>query len=224
MVNITGATGTGGSENRNATQSEKDRTQLGQSDFLELMTTQLQNQDPMKPMENGEFMAQMAQFSSASGIQELSQSFQEFQSSMTGNQALEAASLVGRKVTVESNTGHLPEQGSLEGSIQLDGNVGNLTVAVIDGSGQRVAEVPLGERSAGDVDFSWDGHDAEGERLPSGTYELVAETDTDDGVVTHPIRIAGEVTSVALAGNGKPPQLTVDGLGDISLTDVRKVQ
>ncbi|MCS4502815.1 Basal-body rod modification protein FlgD [wastewater metagenome] len=224
MTTVTGTSSASQQAAMSSSQAENDRTELGQQDFLKLMTTQLQNQDPMNPMENAEFMSQMAQFTSASGIQSLQSSFSDFQSSMTASQSLQAAGLVGRKVTAESDTGHLPQDGELSGTVELDAGVGNLTVSIVDGTGTRVAEMALGAQDAGSVDFSWDGENANGERLPSGDYQVVAETTTTDGVTTQPVRIAGEVTSVALAGNGRTPTLTVDGVGDISLSDVRKVQ
>jgi len=89
---------------------EKKRTEdVGQEQFLELMLAQLQNQDPLKPMENGEFLSQMAQFSSAKGIQEMSQSLDTFTQSLTSSQALQASSLIGRHVLVPNEMGYLEE-------------------------------------------------------------------------------------------------------------------
>src|SRR5690554_4565292 len=90
------------------------KNELGQEDFLKLMVTQMRNQDPFAPMDNGQFLAQMAQFSAASGIGELQKSFEAFQQSMAASQTLSAASLVGREVMVESPEGHLSEGGSLD--------------------------------------------------------------------------------------------------------------
>ena len=77
-----------------------EKKQLGQEDFMDLMLTQMNNQDPFKPMENGEFLTQMAQFSAVSGLKDIKESFQGLADTMQSNQALQAASMVGRKVLV----------------------------------------------------------------------------------------------------------------------------
>src|SRR5690625_1502858 len=105
MINLNGLTDSGDSQN---TRQQKAPGEIGQEDFLKLMVTQLQNQDPFSPMENGEFLAQIAQFTTATGIQELQQSFERFSSNIKTEQALQAASLVGRNVVVESDVGQLP--------------------------------------------------------------------------------------------------------------------
>ncbi|TAL42573.1 MAG: flagellar hook assembly protein FlgD, partial [Methylovulum sp.] len=74
-------------------------TSLSQDEFLKLMTTQMTHQDPTKPMQNGEFLSQMAQFGTVSGIQDLQQSFKDFSASISSDQALQASSLVGRTVS-----------------------------------------------------------------------------------------------------------------------------
>ena len=74
-----------------AAAKKKSSTELGQQDFLSLMTAQLKNQDPTKPLDNNEFMSQMAQFSTVSGISDLNKSFATFASSLYSNQSLQAA-------------------------------------------------------------------------------------------------------------------------------------
>ena len=80
-----------------------EKKSLGQEEFLELMMTQLQNQDPLNPAESGEFLSQIAQFGTVNGITELQQSFSTLASSLQSNQALQASTMVGRSVLVESN-------------------------------------------------------------------------------------------------------------------------
>src|SRR4051812_6621537 len=80
------------------------KQELGQGDFLRLMTEQLKNQDPLKPMESTQFLAQLAQFTSVQGIQNLNTSFGSLASSLTSNQALQGASLVGERVLVPSGS------------------------------------------------------------------------------------------------------------------------
>src|SRR5262245_53832534 len=95
------------------------RSELGQEDFLRLMITQFKNQDPFKPMENGEFLAQLAQFSTVKGLDDLNNSFGNLSSSVVSNQALQASSLLGRTVLVDGNMGNLDAGGQLSGAVEL---------------------------------------------------------------------------------------------------------
>ena len=84
-----------------ATTAKKADT-LGQADFMRLMTEQLANQDPLKPLSNSEFVAQLAQFSTVQGISDLNTTVNGFTASLTGDQVLKGASLVGHSVVVPS--------------------------------------------------------------------------------------------------------------------------
>ncbi len=97
----------------------KENDELGQAEFLELMTAQLRFQDPLEPMENGDFLGQIAQFGTVSGINELNTTFNSLNSSFQSNQALQASTLVGRKVLVPSEIGYLGATGGLSGSVEL---------------------------------------------------------------------------------------------------------
>jgi len=85
---------------------ENSRTELGQQDFLELMITQFKNQDPFEPMDNGDFLGQLAQFSTVSGIESLNQGFAGLSESMQSDQILQAASLVGHTILASTPVGH----------------------------------------------------------------------------------------------------------------------
>ena len=86
---------------------EKSKDDLDQSEFLKLMLTQIKYQDPLKPMEGGEFLSQLAQFGTVSGIAALQSSFDVFASSLQSNQALQASTMVGRTVLVPGNVAAL---------------------------------------------------------------------------------------------------------------------
>ena len=101
---------------------------LGQADFLTLMITQFQNQDPFEPMDNGEFLGQLAQFSTVNGISSLNTAFSGLASSMQDNQALQAAGLVGRSVLAVTDVGSLADDGSLRGGLELESSAGNVQV------------------------------------------------------------------------------------------------
>ncbi|MGB5260887.1 MAG: flagellar hook capping FlgD N-terminal domain-containing protein, partial [Gammaproteobacteria bacterium] len=111
-------------------------TELGQEDFLKLMTTQLKNQDPFEPMENGEFMGQLAQFGTVSGIEEIRTEIQNLAGSLVSNQAMQASSMLGRAVLVPTGQGVLTSGGSIDGAVELPNSVASMNIGIYDQSGQ----------------------------------------------------------------------------------------
>ena len=99
--------------------TESGRDELGQEDFLTLMITQFRNQDPFEPMDNGDFLGQLAQFGTVNGIEQLNSSMAGLTGSIQNDQALQAASLVGRGVLAQSNAGYLPDGGQMTGAVEV---------------------------------------------------------------------------------------------------------
>lgn len=196
---------------------------LGQEDFLRLMLAQLRHQDPLSPMQSGEFLTQIAQFTTATGVGKLQSAFEGFEDTMQAGQALRAASLVGRKVMVSSSTGYLPPDQPMTGSVQVPAAVENLAVTVRDSAGQVVRRIEFGSQTAGDVPFAWDGRGADGERLPAGSYRVSAQTEIAGEPFALEVLSAAEVRSVLLTRGDEPPRLNLEGLGELSLAAVRQV-
>jgi len=175
---------------------------LGQEDFLDLMVAQLRNQDPMKPMDNGDFLGQMAQFGTVSGIDELQKSFESFSSSISSGQALQAANLIGHQVLAETDVGSLAEGGTIEGIISIPSSSPSVSVSVYNEAGQVVRQVDLGSRSSGDVTFSWDGTDNNGNAMPAGSYRISAEALYEGNSEALAVSASSLVSSVTLNPNG----------------------
>lgn len=199
------------------------KEQLGQSDFLSLLTTQLANQDPFDPMDNKEFISQMAEFSSLSGMDELNQNFNALASSLNSNQALQASALVGRSVMVPTSVGHLGEEGGIEGRVSLQQSTQNIWAEVKDASGQVVRRFEMGSFSQGDLEFEWDGLSDSGERMPEGVYSVnlygqVGGTTEQLGTV-----IKAQVNSVNLGGSEGQIVLNLTGLGQVNLADIEEI-
>lgn len=203
--------------------ASSDRQQLDQQDFLHLMLAQLRNQSPLSPMESGQFLTQIAQFTTATGINELQNAFEGFKETMQVTQALRAASLVGHKVLVASDSAYLPSDESMTGSIRVPSAVDKLTVTVRDAAGQVVRRLELGSQQAGNVPFTWDGRNADGERLPEGTYSVSAQAQIDGQPVALEVLSAAEVRSVLLSRGDEPPRLNLEGLGEVSFATVRQI-
>lgn len=203
--------------------AENKKDELGQDDFLKLMTAQLNNQDPMKPMENGEFLSQMAQFGTVDGINKLQQSFNQLSGALHSNQALQASSLVGRSVMVPSDQALLVPGENVVGSVELPEAATDVKLKVFDQSGELVKTIELGTHEAGKVNFQWNGLDESGETMPPGTYEIkaVASIDgTDEGVST---LVRTNVDSVTLGNGQEGLTLNLRGIGTVSFADVREL-
>ena len=201
-----------------ATTAKKADT-LGQADFMRLMTEQLANQDPLKPLSNSEFVAQLAQFSTVQGISDLNTTVNGFTASLTGDQVLKGASLVGHSVVVPSESLALPASGKATGLVMSSG-AGKVTFEITDASGVVVDTIEAD--ATGETAFSWDGVKANGERAPEGTYSIKATHTATDGTATAlNTYVDATVDSVTIGSDGL--YLNLPGLGTAPLDYVLRI-
>ena len=205
------------------TANVKKDTSLGQEEFLKLMVTQLKNQDPLEPMENGDFLAQMAQFSTVSGIGDLQTSFSDFASSVANDQALQAANLVGRNVFVPLEEGLLPAGGTIQGELELPASSSDVNLRVYDSNGQLIRTVPLGMQGAGPVQFVWDGKLDDGTYANPGAYRIEALARLDGENFGLETNLMAQVESVTLGGVGRGLELNLTGLGSVGINSVSRI-
>jgi flagellar basal-body rod modification protein FlgD len=196
---------------------------LDQADFLALLTTQLANQDPFDPMDNKEFIAQMAQFSSLAGMNELNENFGALASSLTSNQALQASALVGRSVMVPTGVGYLEPGGRIEGRLALEQPTQNIWAEVKDSAGQVIRRFELGSYSAGDLEFSWDGLADDGTQMPEGVYSINVYGQVGGTTEQFGTLMKAKVGSVNLGGANGQVVLNLTGLGQVNLADVEEI-
>jgi flagellar basal-body rod modification protein FlgD len=203
-------------------QQEVDRNKIGQDQFLKLMTTQLQNQDPFKPMENGEFLGQIAQFSTVSGIQDLQKSFSSFSTSMIPNQGLQAASLINRQVLVPSDVMPLNENG-MTGAVDVPAPATSVRVSVFDTAGQLVNNFDLGAMGPGVSRYTWDGTLADGTRAPAGQYKVAvsAVVGGENLALQHFADLP--VESITFGKDSSEINVNVRGLGSRSFSDILQI-
>ena len=169
--------------------------------FYNLLVTQLTNQDPLNPMSNSDLSAQMAQFSTASGIQSIQQSMATLTTQLAQQQGLQAANLVGHNVIFDSNSMSLGASGGTAGGFTLGGAANSVQVQVLDSSGQTVDSMNLGALPAGVQSFSWDGLDSAGKAAPAGKYTFnVNAVDASGKTVTATPFGTGTVQAVMLNG------------------------
>ena len=196
---------------------------LGQDDFIKLMTTQMNHQDPMKPMENGDFLSDMAQFSTVSGLKEIKDSFNSLATSLKSSQALQASSMVGRKVLVPGSMSTFSEGTPMKAAVELENNVTDLKVAIIDDKGALVKEISIGDKAAGVAHFSWDGMLSADKKAMSGNYSIRAIGNIDGKSESLKTLISDTVQSVSLGQGGQGVSLTLANAGSATLADVKEI-
>lgn len=198
-------------------------SELGQDAFMTLMLEQLKNQDPLKPQENGEFLAQMAQFSTVTGINEMQASIDNLAASMNHYQVLQSASLVGHSVLVPTNQFNLTDDNVIEGVYENQYSATNLTASIYNTGGELVHTIELGAASAGEHSFSWDGLLEDGERADPGTYSVTVSYGTGDDVAVADVQIQQIIDSVNFStGDGEILLNTEDGQS-LSLSDISQI-
>ena len=205
------------------TTTRKKEDSLGQADFLRLMTEQLKHQDPLNPMQNSEFLGQLAQFSTVQGIQGLQKTMDGFTSSLGTDQMLRGAALVGRDVLVPSAKLSLGADGNASGAVAAPGP-GKITLDITDANGQSVRKITLDAAKEGEVSFEWDGKDAAGNRLPAGAYGIKASYSDGktDATTTLNTYVEARVQSVTVGTDGI--YLDLPGLGTAPLDYVLRIR
>ncbi len=207
--------------------------ELGQRAFLELMITQLENQDPLSPQDNAEFISQLAQFSSVESLDTLNTNFDQFANSFVANQALQASTLVGRSVTVPTEQTMLESGGLVSGSVDVPASSSDMQINIYTENGELVDQIPLGIQTAGEMVFRWDGMSAEvngelidwrsshTEGVSPGIYRFEVTTTLDGETSQLGTALSANVNSVTVGANG---QLTLNlaGIGSVSLAEVKQ--
>ncbi|MEQ1635483.1 MAG: flagellar hook assembly protein FlgD [Methylococcales bacterium] len=197
---------------------------LNQAQFLKLMTTQMTHQDPSKPMENGDFLSQMAQFGTVSGIQDLQKSFSEFASSVGSGQSLQAAGLVGHSVLAPATEGLLETGKALKGEVTLTDSTTNLTLKVVNKkTGEEVQTLQLGTQAKGSVPFSWDGLNDKGQMADPGNYKVVASATVGDKDTVMETQLQARVESVTMGSGTNGLNVNLAGGNSVSFNQVKQI-
>lgn len=196
---------------------------LGKNEFLNLLVAQLNNQNPLEPQGNGEFIAQLAQFSTLEGVEKLNTSMGALLSGYQSSQALQASSLVGRKVIVPAEKAVVDTSETFKANALLPVSSSNVYVNVYDNAGATVNRINLGQQSAGSVSFMWDGKDSSGNLMPPGTYRFEAQATYEDGTKGLYTLLPANVDSVTLGQNGGGLMLNLAGLGSVPLAQVQMI-
>jgi len=197
---------------------------LDQEDFLKLLTQQLAQQDPSKPVDNDTMISQMASFSTVEGIGQMTKQFESLNSVMTSSQALQASALVGQKVLIPSNVANKPGAGEVDAVISMPkSSSGDVIVKIENEAGELLRTLNIGKQSPGNNDFKWDGKDEAGNDLKEGNYKIKATGNVDGEKQELAVSTYSHVSSVSLGNTANGVVLNLRGLGNISLNEVLAV-
>ncbi len=198
--------------------------ELLQEDFLTLMTEQLKNQDPMKPTDNGEFLGQMAQFSSVSSLGKLQETVSSLAQSLQAGMGLNAVNMIGKEALVAGDRITLEQEGdSARGAVNLPAGTGNLRIAITDPGGNIIRQIDMGNQPAGLVEFTWDGKRNDGSVAAQGNYLVTAQFDTDgDTAEAAETLVFSKIDSVSF-DNGKP-KLNIQNGQSLDFAAIQQIQ
>jgi flagellar basal-body rod modification protein FlgD len=224
MANVTTTSTTANSAVvQQLTQTSKTTTstadQMGDR-FMTMLVTQMQNQDPLNPMDNAEITSQLAQINTVKGIDSLNSTLQKLLSSYSDALSMQSSSLVGKNVLAAGNSLPLGANGAL-GGVKLDGDADKVSIIISDAKGVKVAQEELGAQKAGVIDFAWDGTDANGTRLANGTYQFAVQATQGASKVTSTALEVGTVSALVRGQNGF--QLEIPGTGLVDFNAVQQI-
>lgn len=205
--------------NKQSDAQKANSDKLGQSDFLKLMTTQLQNQDPFAPMDNGDFIAQMAQFSTVTGIEDMNASLGKLVEEFDQARIATASNLLGHSVLVPGNIGRPDDEGELHGVLDLPEATISTQLNYVDAdTNNSLFKEDLGPKAAGLVGFKWS--DIPEEILTSSKrIKIEALIDTGNGPEQLSPSIYSKVISASVGtGETKQVLLNVEDYGDLDVS------
>jgi flagellar basal-body rod modification protein FlgD len=197
-------------------------TGMGQKDFLTLFTTQLKNQDPLDPVKNEAFVAQLAQFSQLEATTGMAQTLTDYVSSMSGERMMSSANLIGKKVSVPDGPVELVSGTPIAGVVNLPTGADGVKFEVFNDRGALVATNILGPQTVGDMTWAWNGADDTGNPLPDGTYRFKATTVSQGKTYNPSVSTLATVTGVSQTAD-KTMLLDVTGGRTVKLADVARI-
>lgn len=191
-----------------------------QDTFMKLLVTQMQNQDPLNPMDNAQVTSQLAQLSTVSGINQMNATLQSLIGSYQSSQTLQAAGMIGHGVLVSGSSLNL-NNGQAPFGINLSSSASDVKISIQDGSGRTVHSMDLGAQQAGMVALQWDGTTDSGAAAANGQYSFTVNATQGSQNVSAETLAFGQVSSVSSGGQGVV--LNVPSLGAVNLADVRQI-
>ena len=199
-------------------------TTMDQGAFLTLFTTQLKNQNPLDPVKNEAFVAQLAQFSQLEATTAMKTSMETMVKSMQGDKMLAGASMIGRKVAVPNAPAMLLGGQPVQASVDLPNGADGVQMQIMDGRGQVVRKMIYPAQSPGSMKLAWDGMSDSGASMPDGAYTMQVLASSLGKAVQPVVNMFSTVRSVSNAGTADNTWLLeVDGGKSVSLANVKQI-
>jgi flagellar basal-body rod modification protein FlgD len=186
--------------------------QINETQFLQLISTQLQNQDPMQPTDPSQFLGQLE------GLSEVS-SLQNMQAVMASNQVSSGASLLGQSVLAPGTTATLASGGSIQGAVNAPSGATSLTVSISNSGGTPITSFQVTPASSGMTSFSWNGTTSTGTAAPAGTYTVAVNATVNGASQTVAPMVVSQVQSVTIDSSTQQLDLNTTS-GTVPLSSV----
>ena len=188
--------------------------------FLKLLVTQMQNQDPLNPMDNAQMTSQLAQISTVDGIEKLNATLQKMLASSASAEAMQAAALVGHQVMVAGSGLQLGDTGAIGGLVLASG-ADQVVVTIKDQNGLAMRTLSLGNLDAGTHNFAWDGKTDAGVQAVNGSYGVSVAANRGTEKVTAETLELASVSNINRSTQGVT--LDLGRLGLVRFSDVKQI-
>ena len=197
---------------------------MDQGAFLTLFTTQLKNQNPLDPVKNEAFVAQLAQFSQLEATTAMKNSMEAMAQSLQGDKMLAGAAMIGRKVAVPNGPLVLMGGQPIDATVDLPTGADGVQMQIFNDKGQVVRKQIFGAQMAGAMKLAWDGMNDGGAAMPDGYYSMQVLISSQGKAMQPVVNTLSTVRSVSSAGTGDNTWLLeVDGGKSVSLADVKRI-
>jgi flagellar basal-body rod modification protein FlgD len=191
-----------------------------QDQFMKLLITQMQSQDPLNPMDNAQVTSQFAQLSTVTGINKLNETLNALQTSYNANQTMQAASMIGHSVFAPGSSISLSSGKGVLG-VDFTEKADQAIVTIKDSAGATVRTISLGAQDVGTVPVVWDGKTDSGTTAADGTYTFSIKATRGEANVKATALGFGAVNSVTTSSSGI--KMNVSGVGDVGMSDIREI-
>lgn len=197
--------------------------EMGKSDFLALFTAQLKNQNPLDPVKNEAFVAQLAQFSQLEATINMQTSLKQMTDGLAGERMLSASSLIGKRVAVAEAPALLQAGEAVQWMLDLPQGASGLRLNIFDASGNVVREITDGAQLPGEKTITWDGLDAAGNPVPEGLYRLATQAVVNGKTSDVSARTLSTVRGVFSNNDDGALSVEVDGGKKVLLSEIRRI-
>jgi flagellar basal-body rod modification protein FlgD len=220
MSSSTNPVGSSGSSSASAS-AVSNALNITPADFLQLITTQLKDQNPLQPADPTQFLSQLEQMSQVSSMQSMQSSLTSLQTSLQSSQMANGASMLGQTVLAPSTTATLDTSGgSVTGAVGAATGATRVTVTITDPkSGALVDSFAVAPASSGLTNFTWNGKNSSGSAVAAGTYDIAVSSSNGTTSTNLQPLIAAKVTSVTVDSSTQALDVTTEN-GTVALSSI----